>query len=443
VTESAALESLHLTRHGPVAVVELDNPPVNALFDTMRDDIATLMAKLDADASVGVILIVGAGPAFCAGVDLKKTGVRAEPFFFHAALDAMDRVDKPIGAAVHGPALGGGCEVAITCHYRAAAPKARFGLPEVEVGIIPGACGTQRLPRLVPIGRAIEVAALGDMIEAPEAFSLGLVDTIIADEDFRTAAIGWAATLVGKPVRRTRDLPVINANRLGAAIAAAEARIAVEKPGEAAPAKALEAVIASAQVSFDEGVEVERRIVTECKYAPEAKAMRHLFFAERAAGKIAAAPSRLAGLAIDGLRADALTRLAAKAGIPIGNGLAVSAVAVGEAAGPDRIVITLPDRRSGIVEITMPASATEGDVAAVAKLVRGIGRATVIGRGRRISDVLASVVSDPAALADAAERLVSEGVAASAGDVDLVCVGLLGFPKPSGGPTYMRSIGLA
>ncbi len=275
--------TFHVSFESGLAVIELDNPPVNALYDTMRDGIADWMARLDADDAVRGILFIGAGRAFSAGVDLKRTAARPEPFFFHAALDAMDRVGKPIFAAIHGPALGGGLELALACHYRLAGPAARFGLPEVEVGLIPGACGTQRLPRVIPLARALGVAALGDILDAGEALALGLVDEVTEAADFRAAAVAWAVRGFGRAVRRIRDLPVVEAAE--GAFAAALARAARERPGQSAPARAVEAVRAGCEHGFDAGVEAERVLVTECKNSPEAKAMRELFFAKRAAAK--------------------------------------------------------------------------------------------------------------------------------------------------------------
>lgn len=272
---------LNVSRHGAVAVVELENPPVNALYGEMRDGIAVLAAELDVSPDVAVILFVGAARAFSAGVDLKRTANSSEPFFLHAALDALDRVKKPVAAAIHGVALGGGLELALACHYRLGAASARFGLPEVDVGIIPGACGTQRLPRLVPLPDALAIAALGDRIDAQAALRLGLIDAIAPNEGFREAAIDWGAALAGEPIRRTRDLPPPAQDQ--AAFAAAEARAATERAGETAPLKAIEAVRAACTLSFDDGVEVERRLVAERKHSDEAKAMRARFLARNQA----------------------------------------------------------------------------------------------------------------------------------------------------------------
>ncbi|WP_114951635.1 enoyl-CoA hydratase/isomerase family protein [Sphingosinicella terrae] len=266
-----------------VALIELDNPPVNALFDEMRDGIAAALPRLDADPKVEVVLIVSAGSAFCAGVDLKKTAPRSEPFLLHPALDAMDRLSKPLAAAINGAALGGGLELALACHYRLAGPRATLGLPEVDVGIIPGACGTQRLPRLVPLEAALAMAALGDRVDAQTALRLGLLDGIRPGPDFRGRAVAWARSLRGKRIRRTRDLPVQRPADPERVIVGALARAAVERPGETAPLKAIEAVRAALTLPFDDGVELERSLVTERKGSDEAHAMRQAFFARRAA----------------------------------------------------------------------------------------------------------------------------------------------------------------
>ncbi|RJG08282.1 enoyl-CoA hydratase/isomerase family protein [Massilia cavernae] len=446
-----AHEAVRLSVSDGLAVIEIDNPPVNALYDAIRDAIAAMLPVLAHDPAVAAILVVGAGRAFSAGVDLKKTAARAEPFFFHAALDAMDRAGKPLLAAIQGPALGGGLELALACHYRLAGPRARFGLPEVEVGIIPGACGTQRLPRLVPLDCALGVAALGDLLDSGQAHALGLVDDLAQDDDFRAEAIAWARARRYAPLRRTRDLPVIaprNGSGPEAAFAVAALRAARERPGESAPLKAIEAVRAACERSFDEGVEIERRLVTECKYSAEAKAKRHLFFAERAAGKVDSAPRALQAIHIDGSRASRLAAVQAAA-IASGAGgeLALHAVGSGEAPAVDAITVLLPDDSSGLVELALTADVDDALLAAAVRLLRPFGRALVIGRGALLGERLRSVLADAggqftpasiARLADEGERMLRANTAARAGDIDIACVMALGFPRSRGGPMYLR-----
>ncbi|GLR65701.1 hypothetical protein GCM10010909_03790 [Acidocella aquatica] len=442
---------LHLTLDGNLAIIELDNPPVNALYDTMREGIAELMPHLEHNKAVAGILFVGAGRAFSAGVDLKRTATRTEPFFLHAALDAMDRVTKPLFAAIHGAALGGGLELALTCHYRLAGAQARFGLPEVEVGIIPGACGTQRLPRIIPLARALDVAACGDILDTPEALRLGLVDETTTEADFRAAAIAWAKAQTGKLIRRTRDHALIASQDAQAIFAAAALRAAHERPGETAPLKAIAAVRAGYEHGFDAGVEAERQLVSECKYSAEAKAMRHLFFAERAAGKVAAPPQRLTALALSGSHAQTLAPIARAANIEIRPDaeIAVHVIGSNETAAPHALTVILHGKANGLVEIATQKNQDAAVLAAIARLVRPLGRATVIGRGCQLSQQLRAAVSGPvqafspqftAALSATGEALVASGAAASTGDIDLLCVAALGFPRPLGGPIYQKNL---
>ncbi len=439
---------------GNLAIIELNNPPVNALYDTMRDGIASLMAQLEHDPAIAAILFVGAGRAFSAGVDLKRTSSRPEPFFLHAALDAIDQVTKPLLAAIHGPALGGGLELALTCHYRLAGPDACFGLPEVEVGIIPGACGTQRLPRIIPLARALDVAASGDILGTAEAAQLGLVDEVTNATDFRAAAIAWAKSQTGKPIRRTRNHAIIASADAQALFTAAAQRAANERPGESAPLKAIAAVLAGYEHGFDAGVEAERQLVTECKHSAQAKAMRHLFFAERAAGKVAELPQRITSLALSGSRAETLAKIAREAGIEIRPDGAVALHAIGpeETSAPNALTVILHGNPNGLVEIATPTEQDSGILAAVVRLVRPLGRATVIGRGCQLSQQLraatANTGSTPrqfpppviAALADTAAQLVASGAATSTGDIDLLCIAALGFPRPLGGPVYQYGL---
>ncbi len=451
VPEASGQAPLHLSIDGDLAVIELDNPPVNALYDTMRDGIAELMRELEGNSAVSGILFVGAGRAFSAGVDLKRTAARTEPFFLHAALDAMDQVTKPLFAAIEGAALGGGLELALTCHYRLAGPRARFGLPEVEVGIIPGACGTQRLPRIIPLARALDVAACGDILDAEEALRLGLVDEVTDAADFRAAAIGWSKAQTGKPVRRTRDHALIGGQEAQAAFDDAARRAARERPGESAPLKAIAAVRAGYEHGFEDGVEAEKKLVTECKYSAEAKAMRHLFFAERAAGKVAEAPRRLSALALGGSQAEILAPIARAAGIEIRPDAQVRLQVIGskENAPSHGLTAILHGKGNGVVEIVAGRNEDRAILAAIVRLVRPLGRATIIGTGCQLSQRLRACVPGEggevspdatAALAAAGEALVASGAAASTGDIDLLCVAALGFPRPLGGPVYQKNL---
>src|SRR5580692_11254615 len=196
-----------LSREGDVAVITLNHPPVNALNEAMRDGLIAASADAGKDSAVKAILLICWGRTFIAGADISEFDNVQKGAGFKEAQDAFDNARKPIVAAIHGTALGGGLEVAMSCHYRVAVATAKFGQPEVNLGLIPGAGGTQRLPRLVGIPKALEMIATGKPINAEDALANGLIDEIVPG-DLKAGAVGFIAKLLaeGKGVRRTRDM---------------------------------------------------------------------------------------------------------------------------------------------------------------------------------------------------------------------------------------------
>jgi len=197
-----------LSRDGDVAVVTLNNPPVNALSMAMRDGLVAALDVAAKDANAKAVLLICAGRTFIAGADISEFDkVQSGGAGFTEAQDAFDKMKKPLVAAIHGTALGGGLEVAMCCHYRVAVASAKFGQPEVNLGLIPGAGGTQRLPRLAGIPKALEMIATGKPIGAADALANGLIDEIVPG-DLKEGAVGFIAKLLaeGKGVRRTRDM---------------------------------------------------------------------------------------------------------------------------------------------------------------------------------------------------------------------------------------------
>src|SRR5581483_1254684 len=200
-----------VTRDGDVGVVTLANPPVNALGPAVLAGLRAAFDELTADPAVRALVITGAGKAFCGGADIKefdklRSGQAATGDIFNPLLNAIEQSPKPVVAAINGVALGGGLELAMACHYRLAAPTAQVGQPEVKLGLIPGAGGTQRLPRLAGIIKAAELCATGNPVSATDAQKLGIVDRVV-DGDLLAESIQFACGLTGPP-RRTRDLPV-------------------------------------------------------------------------------------------------------------------------------------------------------------------------------------------------------------------------------------------
>jgi 3-hydroxyacyl-CoA dehydrogenase len=276
---------------GGVAVVRVDNPPVNALGRAVRDGITDAVTKAQSDSAVQAIVLVCAGKTFIAGADIREFGKPPEGKTLGEVLDAIENGPKPVVAAIHGTALGGGLEVALTCHYRIAKPNAKFGLPEVKLGILPGAGGTQRLPRIVGVERALDMITSGDPVGAPEALELGLIDAIV-EGDLTNDAIAFATKVAAqKSHPRVRDRNDKLKNVDASVFAKFRKSIAKKTKGFPAPEKIVQCVEAAVNKSFDEGIQFERQAFNELRASNESKAQRYYFFAEREAAKVPDVPS--------------------------------------------------------------------------------------------------------------------------------------------------------
>ena len=281
-----------LTRDGDVAVLTIDSPPVNALSADVRDGIAGGIAAAVADPGVKAIVLICAGRTFIAGADISEFGKPPRGVGLHEVQNAIEDCPKPVVAAIHGTALGGGLEVALVCHYRVAVASAKFGLPEVKLGLLPGAGGTQRLPRLVGAKAALDMVATGKHIGAREALVMGLIDEIC--DELRSGALTCARRVVaeGLPLRKVRDIvmPPIDPG-LFADYRKANAKLL---RGFDAPEANIKCIEAAATLSFDEGMAFERKSFIELITGLQSRAQRYVFFAERQANKIdgldAAAP---------------------------------------------------------------------------------------------------------------------------------------------------------
>ena len=267
-----------------IALVGIDHAPVNAASREVREGVRAAIAAANADAGIDAIVLFGHGRTFVAGADIREFGKPpASPILFEVCY-AIENSEKPVVAAIHGTALGGGCELALAAHARVAVASAKFGQPEVNLGIIPGGGGTQRLPRLVGMIAAIEMNGSGKPISAGEAAKLGLVDVIV-EGDLVEGAIAHAKTLVGRPPRRTREIavPAFDRDAALAAVAAVEKKARRQiSPGEAA-----RMTLAAADLPFDEGQTKEREVFLRLVASEQAAALRHVFFAEREVSKVA------------------------------------------------------------------------------------------------------------------------------------------------------------
>ncbi|MGD0492515.1 MAG: 3-hydroxyacyl-CoA dehydrogenase NAD-binding domain-containing protein [Steroidobacteraceae bacterium] len=281
------------TARGTVAVITLENPPVNALGLNVRRGIADGLERAAADASVSAVVLTGAGTTFCGGADVSEFGLPAMTASPHLTdlCDLVESFPKPVIAALNGLALGGGLELAMCCHYRVALATAQVGLPEVKLGILPGAGGTQRLPRLVGPERALNMIVSGTPVSARELAGTALFDEI-AEADVLSAATAFAQRAVEAkmPLKKAREVKIKfpNAEAFFDFARGAVAPLAKNYP---APGKCIDAVEAAVLKPFDEGMKIERAAFTELLSSPESKALRHVFFAIRAASKVPDVPS--------------------------------------------------------------------------------------------------------------------------------------------------------
>jgi len=311
------------TKHGEVGVITIDNPPVNALSHGVREGLKTALDRALADGGVASIALLCAGRTFSAGADITEFGKPVTPPGLREVIDAFEASAKPVVAALHGTAFGGGFELALGCHYRIAAATAKVGLPEVKLGLIPGAGGTQRLPRLAGIEAALKMIVDGNPVSAERAKAMGVVDEI-AEGDLARAAIAFAQRLAdeSRPPRPTSALLVPPAK--AGAFEELEKGIAKKQRGFVAPFRAIEAVRAAAVEPFAEGMRLERDLFVQLMASPESRAQRHVFFAEREVAKIPGLPAdtptreiRTAGVVGAGTMGGGIAMCFVNAGIPV------------------------------------------------------------------------------------------------------------------------------
>ncbi|MGN6580548.1 MAG: 3-hydroxyacyl-CoA dehydrogenase NAD-binding domain-containing protein [Bordetella sp.] len=275
-------------REGDVLVVAIDNPPVNALGVAVRRGLKDAIERAGADAAVKAVLIVGAGKAFIAGADIREFGKPPQPPSLPEVCNLIEACAKPVVVAIHGPALGGGLEVAMSAHYRLALPAARLGLPEVTLGLLPGAGGTQRAPRLMGVKAATELMLSGKPLSGKAAQAAGLIDRLAEGEDSVQAGLAYVRELLANqaPVRRTRDLAIADTAAALAELDALAAETARKSRGLFSPLKIVECVRNAVEQPFDEGLARERALFLQCVDSPQRAGLVHAFFAERETAKV-------------------------------------------------------------------------------------------------------------------------------------------------------------
>jgi 3-hydroxyacyl-CoA dehydrogenase len=320
---------VELTRDHEIAIITINNPPVNALSPAVAQGITKGIEQVTNDDAIKAVVLIGGGRTFIAGADIKEfgkitsgrtpRGAGLPPFLVQI------ENGKPTVAAIHGSAFGGGLELAMAAHYRIAAPTAQLGQPEVKLGIIPGAGGTQRLPRLVGVAKAVEMCAEGNPIGAQEALKIGLIDRLV-EGDLLVGAVQFAREIAGKPAPKTRE----RNEKLGPSeqnaqlFSAARDKARTKQRGMTAPLAAIDAVEAATKFFFDEGFQIEQKLFQECLFSDQSKALIHIFFGEREVAKIPHLPKDTPTMPVNsaavvgaGTMGGGIAMVFANAGIPV------------------------------------------------------------------------------------------------------------------------------
>ena len=321
---------VQLTIDKDIAIITINNPPVNALSPGVVDGIAEAFEQIGQNESIKAAVLIGSGRTFIAGADVKefgkiRSGQSSRTAGLPPLLDRIENFPKPIVMAIHGTAFGGGLELAMAGHYRLAVPGAQVGQPEVKLGLIPGAGGTQRLPRLAGMAKAVEMCAEGNPITAEEGLQLGIVDRII-EGDLSTGALSFAREIAVNPIPKTRE----RNDKLGTPeqstgiFAAAREKARSKQRGMIAPLAAIEAVEAASKLSFEEGCQLERQLFRQCLFSDQSKALIHVFFGEREVAKVPDIPKETPILPVNsvavvgaGTMGGGIAMVFANAGIPV------------------------------------------------------------------------------------------------------------------------------
>ncbi|MDO9361281.1 MAG: 3-hydroxyacyl-CoA dehydrogenase NAD-binding domain-containing protein [Sphingopyxis sp.] len=341
--------SVTLEKDGNVAVVIVNNPPVNALSWHVRQGLADHFASALADDSVEAIVLRCDGSTFIAGADISEFGKPPRGPDFNAVLNSIESATKPVIAAIHGTALGGGLETALVCHYRIAVPSAKLGVPEVKLGLLPGAGGTQRLPRVVGVEAAATMTSTGDPLPAAKAKELGLVDELAGEDSLAADAIAFARAKIADGPRPTRERPVFGDVAVIEQLKTANAK---RWRGFEAPYANLACVEAATRLPFDEGLAFEREQFMKLMFGSQSAAQRHIFFAERQAAKI------------DGLPKDLKLRDIKKVGVigagTMGGGISMNFLQKGIPVTIVEMQQDALDRGVGVIRKNYDASAAKG-----------------------------------------------------------------------------------
>src|SRR3990170_2259907 len=356
VLDKPTTSPISTRKHGDVLIVTSNNPPVNALGHAVRQGLVAAIEEAEADDAVNAVVIACEGQTFFAGADVSEFGTPKafEQPMLPQVVDIIENCTKPVVAAIHGTALGGGLEVALACHYRAAVPSAKLGVPEVKLGLLPGAGGTQRLPRVAGVGKALEMAATGNPIGAKEAYEIGLVDRLI-EGDLEQHSVAFAEEVKdARPLPKSseRDEKLEEARSNPAIFDEFRKANARRFRGFEAPEANIKAVEAALAKPYAEGVIEERKLFMELMSGKQSRAQQYFFFAERKAAKI------------DNIPEDTRPRPINKVGVigagTMGGGISMNFLSAGIPVTIIEMAQEALDRGTGVMRKNYEASAAKG-----------------------------------------------------------------------------------
>jgi len=320
---------VQLSKENEIAIITINNPPVNALSPGVPEGIFEALDRIAQDDSVKAVVLIGGGRTFVAGADIKEFGKMTSGKPRGAGLLPLllkiEDSSKPVIVAIHGTAFGGGLELAMAGHYRVAVSSAQVGQPEVKLGIIPGAAGTQRLPRLAGVAKALEMCTTGNPTKAEEALKFGIVDRMI-EGDLLAGAVAFAREVATKPAPKTRERneKLGNASDNSPVFSAAREAVAKKQRGLLAPVAAIDAIEAATKLPFEEGCKAEQKLFIECLFSEQSKSLIHVFFSEREVSKIPDIPRETATIPIKsaavvgaGTMGGGIAMVLVNAGIPV------------------------------------------------------------------------------------------------------------------------------
>ncbi|WP_447553084.1 enoyl-CoA hydratase/isomerase family protein [Vreelandella sp. EE22] len=452
-------------RHGDIGVIEIDNPPVNALSHAVRSGLIDALDEGIADPQTQALVLLASGRTFIAGADIREFGKPSQAPILPEVISALEACPKPLVASLHGTALGGGLEVALGCHYRVALEGTRVGLPEVKLGLLPGAGGTQRLPRLAGVSLALDVITSGRFVPADEALEAGIIDAVSEAETPLEAGLAAAREIVAGHAqpRITGELAAPTADPK--AIAAAKTRLEREVPDLFSPFRIVEAVEAcTASASLKDGLARERALFMACMESPQRAGLIHLFFAARSPhlvpGVENAEPFKRLALIGEHPMFEKLTAAAPRAGLELATEpnahtelclLAPGATADGCPPGAARLTLEQlgqGEPNAGLSLVLADSGAfhelvnhgTDGLAQQrVALTLKALRLNVVASRGKSLLNTLSAAGQEGAgevqtALAVASLGIAERGECYRESDIDLLAVEALNYPRHLGGP---------